>query len=66
MCRYLSVHPEITLLSLCLLAFFCTPVAPVGKQTQGLGFGIDCLWLQPKAADLALGSHGWEHPEASV
>lgn len=48
---------------------FWLPSAPQSPQwgnTPGLGFGIDCLWLQPKAAHLALGSHGWEHPEASV
>lgn len=29
-----------------------------------LGFGIDCLLLQPKVTDIALESHGWEHPPA--
>lgn len=31
-----------------------------------LGFGIDCLLLQLKVADVALESHGWEHSQARV
>ena len=61
-----QMHPEIPLSPLCLQASVYIPVAHIRKQTLRLGFGLDCLLLQPKAVSLALGSQGWEYPEACV
>lgn len=61
-----QMQPEIPLSPLCLQASVYIPAAHIRKQTVRLGFGLGCLLLQPKAISLALGSQGWEDPEARV
>lgn len=61
-----QMQPEIPLSPLCLQASVYITVAHIRKQPVRLGFGLGCLLLQPKAISLALGSQGWEDPEARV